>query len=106
MTAVALFQRPSISLDKALLETAQVICIGDALPSFEKNVGLTNDGASRIAGNHERVQDLAFLRIDDLHRVPTLGSMDAILLVPQRDHRIHAHRPPRRNQACRKCHKR
>ncbi len=65
--------RQSISIVKATLEAAQVICVADDFPSVENDVGLTDDGASRVAGNHERVEGTTFLRIDDLHYIPTLG---------------------------------
>jgi hypothetical protein len=55
MTTLALLHRQLISSVKAVLEATQVIRISDYLPSFESNISLANDSASRVAGDQKMV---------------------------------------------------
>jgi hypothetical protein len=69
-----------VSLFKASLEAAQVICVVDDFPLFRETVDLANDGASGISGNDERVEGTTSLRIDNLHNVPALGWVSSRLI--------------------------
>jgi hypothetical protein len=75
MATPTLCSRQLISVIKTLLQIAQVSSITDYLPFIQENVGLAQNLPGAVTGDQKVVENPIALRIDNLHRFPTVNSI-------------------------------